>query len=264
MVLLDQSSTHHKHDSSLQFLQRWYNITEALIAVTPAGLPGYQPTYSGPSAPIMHPEGERVCIDVYTGCAEDLSAIFREIGALAWERRCSIDDAVEHPRLSGRDFMQEAAALELSVRRMMKRDKSPQILFNISGAHDLSLEQSEEFLLCNEAYQHTALIHIYRRIGRLPSLAPVVQESVRRIIECVERIKPAATLSPLTLVTTPLFTAGCEADVEGRGKAARLLNNMYAHLRLPNMKRALDVLEAFWNESEDSGIDWEEFSRMIL
>ncbi|KIY00944.1 uncharacterized protein Z520_03610 [Fonsecaea multimorphosa CBS 102226] len=250
-----------EQDPSLLFLQRWYKITEALVAITTEGLLAGQIACSGPRALIGETEGADVCIDMYTGCAGDISTVFREIGAVAWERRRAADDSGRHPRLSEQDFLREADLLDRSVRRMIERDRARTTVFNISGARDLTVEESKEFLLCNEAYQHTALIHIHRRIRRLPPHAAVVQESVRRIVECVESIRPAATLSPLTLLTTPLFTAGCEATGAERCKIAQLLTNMFTLLRLPNMKRALQVLQAFWRASEASGDDWEDFSR---
>ncbi|OAP60361.1 hypothetical protein AYL99_05363 [Fonsecaea erecta] len=250
-----------EQDPSLLFLQRWYNITEALVSVTTEGLSAGQIACGGPRSLIGEKGEADVCIDMYTGCAEDVSAVFREIGAVAWERRRAVDDPGRHPRLSEHDFLREADLLEMAVRRMIERDKARTTVFNISGTRDLSVEESKEFLLCNEAYQQTALIHIHRRVSRLPPNAAVVQEAVKRIVECVESIRPAATLSPLTLLTTPLFTAGCEATGAERCKIAQLLTNMFTLLRLPNMKRALQVLEAFWRESEASGIAWEDFSR---
>ncbi|KIW32409.1 uncharacterized protein PV07_03958 [Cladophialophora immunda] len=255
------SSQGFEQDPSLLFLQRWYNITEALVAITTDGLSAGQIACGGPRYLIGEAEEADVCIDMYTGCAEDISVVFREIGAVAWERRRAADDPGRHPRLSEQDFLREADLLEMSVRRMIERDKARSTVFNIPGGRDLSVEESKEFLLCNEAYQHTALIHIHRRVRRLPPNAAAVQASVQRIIECVESIRPAATLSPLTLLTTPLFTAGCEAAGPERCKIAQLLTNMFTLLRLPNMKRALQVLEAFWRVSEVSGIDWEDFSR---
>jgi hypothetical protein len=249
-------------DSSLPFLQRWYTITEALVALTSEGLSGDQVASYGPRALLGAADSGDVCIDVYTGCAEDLAAAFREIGSVAWERRRTLDDPTSHPKLSVPYFVREAELLEISVRRMIERDKCRTTVFSMPGAHGLSGHEAREVLLCNEAYQHTALIHIHRRIRLLRSDAPQVQESVQRIIECVDSIKPAAALSPLTLLTTPLFTAGCEAKSAERRRIAHLLTNMFTHMRLPNMKRALHVLQAFWQESEVSGVDWEDFSRM--
>ncbi|KAK5328462.1 hypothetical protein LTR93_002247 [Exophiala xenobiotica] len=248
-------------DSSLRFLRRWYNITEALVALTPEGLAGGQIEFFGPQPLSPKLSSQEICIDAYTGCAEDLSVAFREIGAVAWERRLATEDPDRFPRLSEEDFHREADHLELSVREMIERDKSHTNPVNIAGAPTLSVQELREFVLCNEAYQQTALIHVHRRIRRLSSTSIPVQECVGRIVECVGSIRPAATLSPLTLLTTPLFTAGCEAQGPARSKVSWLLKSMYSHLRLPNMKRALEVLEAFWHESEDSDIGWESFSR---
>lgn len=252
----------YNQDTSVAFLCRWYDITEALVAVTTEGLTESASTkFTSARGLLADIAANRASIDAYTGCSEDLPVAFREIGALAWERRRAMENPDCYPRLSESDFQREADHLESSVRTMIQRDRSRTTELNISGTHDHSVGEYEEFLLCNEAYQTTALLHIHRRIRRLSPAAAPVQECVRRIIECVSSIKPAATLSPLTLLTTPLFTAGCEAIGDERTRIAELLSNMFMHLRLPNMKRALEALEVFWHESDTRGIAWEDFSR---
>ena len=250
-------------DTAVSFLCRWYEITEALVAVTIEGLTeSGTPEFTG-TRRLLDDIGTRTAsIDAYTGCAEDLPVAYREIGAVAWERRRTIENPSCYPRLSEEDFQCEADYLELTVRNMIQRDKSRTTVLKTSGTHIPSVDDYEEFLLCNEAYQTTALIHIHRRIRRLPPTDAAVQDCVRRIIECVGSIKPAATLSPLTLLTTPVFTAGCEAIGSERTRIAHLLSNMFTLLRVPNMKRALQVLEVFWHESDARGIFWEDFSRM--
>ncbi|KIV81968.1 hypothetical protein PV11_04114 [Exophiala sideris] len=249
-------------DTTVSFLCRWYEITEALVAVTTEGLTESGATeFIGARGLLADIETKTASIDAYTGCAEDLPVAYREIGAVAWERRRTIENPSCYPRLCEEDFQREADYLELSVRRMIQRDKSRTTVLKTSGKHDLSVDDYEEFLLCNEAYQTSALIHIHRRIRRLPPADAAVQECVRRVVECVGRIKPAATLSPLTLLTTPLFTAGCEAIGSERARIAQLLRNMFTLFRLPNMKRALQVLEVFWHESDARGIAWEDISR---
>ncbi|KAI1612353.1 fungal-specific transcription factor domain-containing protein [Exophiala viscosa] len=251
-----------KKDTAVSFLCRWYEITEALVAVTNEGLTeSGTPEFTGNRHLLADIDTRTACIDAYTGCAEDLPVAYREIGAVAWERRRTIENPSCYPRLSEQDFQCEADYLELSVRNMIRRDKSRTTVLKNSGTPDLSVDDYKDFVLCNEAYQITALIHIHRRIRRLPPADAAVQECVQRIVECVGSIKPAATLSPLTLLTTPLFTAGCEAIGRERIRVAQLLNNMFTLLRVPNMKRALQVLEVFWHESDARGIFWEEFSR---
>ncbi|KAJ9631280.1 hypothetical protein H2204_008222 [Knufia peltigerae] len=248
-----------KKDPSLPFLRRWYNITEALVALTPEGLAEESPDFSGPRS-LCGPNDSQTCIDAYTGCTDDLAGALREIGALARERRRRTKGPGLRPQLSEAEFLRMADRLEMLIQGMITRDRSGTAVYNVSGPPGLSVKEFEEFLLCNEAYQHTALIHIHRQIRLLSSDSPLIQDCVKRIIDCVSRIKPAATLSPLTLLTTPLFTAGCEARGTDRGKIIVLLKEMYNHLHLPNMKRALEVLEDFWWASADGKTSWESFS----
>ncbi|KIW11203.1 hypothetical protein PV08_10503 [Exophiala spinifera] len=249
-------------DASLPFLRRWYNITEALVALTPEGLEEDMQGSLGPRS-LGDPSDTPICIDAYTGCTDDLAKALREIGALAWERRRATRPPNQPSKLSEADFLRKADGLEILINRMIIRDRSGTAISNVPEPHGLSLKQFEEFLLCNEAYQHTALIHIHRQIRLLSSDSSLVQDCVKRIIDCVSRIKPAATLSPLTLLTTPLFTAGCEARGSDRTKITLLLKEMYNHLHLPNMKQALEVLEDFWLASADGKTSWESFSSTL-
>lgn len=251
----------YKSDTSLPFLRRWYNITEALVALTPEGLAENSMDFSRHRG-LGGPNDSQICIDAYTGCTDDLASALREIGALSWERRRAAQDTDHLPKLSDADFLRKADSLEILIKGMITRDRSGTAVYNVSGPPSLSGKEFEEFLLCNEAYQHTALIHIHRQIRLLSSDSPLIQDCVKRVIDCVSRIKPAATLSPLTLLTTPLFTAGCEARGSDRWKITVLLKEMYSHLHLPNMKRALEVLEDFWRESVDGKTSWESFSSM--
>lgn len=241
-------------DSNFQFLRRWYDITEALVSVTSEGLSQSLPEES--HTLVGDEEGDQGSIDVYLGCTNDLLKIFRQIGAIASKRKLAIRDSNQEQL---KHCIREADWLELSIRRLMERDKTFLPQFRTSVIHALTFQQAKEFMLCNEAYHHTALIHIYRRIRNLASSSPTVQNSVKSICECIESIEMAAELSPLTLLTTPLFTAGCEAFGPERARIRRLLTNMYKYMCLPNMKRSLEMLEVFWNES--NGDDWETFMR---
>jgi hypothetical protein len=265
IVALESNSpswTSNQH-SSRQFLRRWYSVTEALVALTADGLSKGQLTEFGPSALIAEGSDDAY-LDVYTGCSTDLSLVFREIGAVAWERRRAMTDP-HHIRFLDDDFKREADWLEQSVRRMMERSKIQPPIFDVTVSGSVSPQQANEFILCNEAYQHTALIHIHRRVRNLHPSSPEVQSSVKRIIDCIDGIIPAPGLSPLVVLTTPLFTAGCEALASDRDAVRRLLRNMFDLLRIPNVRRALEVLEAFWERSRCGNNDkaWEDFMRTI-
>jgi hypothetical protein len=97
------------------------------------------------------------------------------------------------------------------------------------------------------------LIYVRRRLQGLTRDAPEIQRSVKRIIECVSSITPSYGLSPAIVLTTPLFTAGCEALGEDRDSVRQLLSQLYELLKIRNIKLALEVLEAFWADENING-----------
>ncbi|EXJ93262.1 hypothetical protein A1O1_01653 [Capronia coronata CBS 617.96] len=199
----------------------------------------------GPRALICHNTRiqEHCCLDLYAGYSSDLNTAFKEIGAIAWERErledckaarthqwedtdtASSDETTavapdviaqtlpmtaesmsQHTTiLSEIDIEREAFWLEQSIRSMISRDRE-----GLKIPTDVTLSEAEirQFSACNQAYQYSALIHIYRRVRRLRQDSIEVQECVRKIISAVIGILPVVELSPWALLTTPLFTAG--------------------------------------------------------
>jgi hypothetical protein len=126
-------------------------------------------------------------------------------------------------------------------------------------AEVLSSECVRQFMLCNEAFQHSALIQIHRRLRKTPSSSPEVQESVKKILDCTAQIGPSAGLSPWTMLTTPLFIAGCEADDEDREKVRHLLSCLHDTIRVPNVLQTLKFLEQYWASQLDENEGWSQF-----
>ncbi|KAA8652053.1 fungal specific transcription factor domain-containing protein [Aspergillus tanneri] len=120
----------------------------------------------------------------------------------------------------------------------------------------LSASCIQQSILCNEAFQHSALIQIHRRLRDTPASAPAVQTSVKRILECTAQIGPSPGLSPWVMLTTPLFIAGCEAQDEDRETVRRLLLSLHDTIRVPNVLQSLKFLEQYWEQGAES---WNEF-----
>ena len=250
-------------DSSVRFLRRWFGVTEDLVALTTFGLS--TGTFkdgahfdSSTSAMSTDP----VYLDEYTGYSTDLSLLFRDIG-VALRQRHRERDLVQHSEAFHEDdIARRANMLERSLYNMIDRDKSRPLGFHSRVANLLSAEQSKEFYLCNEAYQHTALIHIARRVRKLPAFSPIVQSSAKRIIQCVGSIRFSSP-SPLAVLTTPLFTAGCEAWGADHDLVRCLLSDMFELMRIPNMKRNLEILEEYWASFQCRNTEgWEGFMCM--
>ncbi len=195
----------------------------------------------------------------------DLAAVFRQIGAAAWRSHQAekgiqsqgfvageIDDSAED----------EAAALEASIKELMDRGATSQPSFYPGVAEGLSAESVQHLALCNEAFQHSALIQIYRRIRKTPTTSTLVQQSVQRILECTAQIGPSAGLSPWVILTTPLFIAGCEARGEDRDTVRQLLALLHDTIRVPNVLQSLKFLEQYWANRLNEDEDWSHFLGM--
>lgn len=232
--------------SASSLLRRWYTSIEALAAITAKGLPAGELTPGSASVPDHAETSEQIFLDDYFGFSTDLPAAFKEIGAAAWKRRSTLLQPDAFQSLSELDFKGEADSLEASIQAMIDRDQvsPPKFYPGVEGY--LSSDAIHEFRLCNETYQHAALIHIERRVRLEPKESPAVQRSVKRILGCARQIIPKTGLSPWIVLTMPLFTAGREAIGEDRVIVTDLMTRLYESLKLKNIRRSLDLLESSW------------------
>ncbi|KAL2858345.1 fungal-specific transcription factor domain-containing protein [Aspergillus pseudodeflectus] len=231
-----------------RYLDRWYRSIVSLTALTGNGPPiggiECQTIAKAVSTTTETPD----YLDDYWGFTVSLSAVFRGIGAAAWQTPPdqAADDA-------------EVTELESSVRQLIDRGAEAPPTFYPGVVEGLSTDHILRFTLCNEAFQHSALIQIERRLRRLPATSPSVQRSVKKIIECSEHIGPSPGLSPWTMLTTPLFIAGCEAQDEDRDRVRKLLSSLHDTIRVPNVLQSLKFLEQYWAHQLDENESWNRF-----
>lgn len=247
------SDTNPVDDGESQWLiGSWYASIESLMALTTRrGLPGAQTEQLGPRALLRETQAENRYLDIYSAYSTDLNDTFKMIRAAAWERRQLNANGNRAIVPSNWDIDKEADSLEGSIRSMIGKSS-----FRPNDLQVLSQHEAQQFEACNETYYHTALIHILRRVRQLPRSDSRVQASVKRIIECCLKISPADGLSPWVMLTTPLFTAGCEALGEDRDMVRQLLQSMYDSLRIRNIQRSLGILETSWSNEEEND-DWD-------
>ena len=240
------------------YLDRWYRSIVSLTALTGNGPPiGGVNDQSGGA---MHQEESPPdYLDDYWGFTVHLSAIFRGIGATAWRRHQILQTRTLVDPGEDIGFQNEAASLESSVRQLMDRDAGSTPTFYPGVIEGLSAELIRQFILCNEAFQHSALIQINRRLRKTPSSSPAVQQSVRRILDCTAQIGPQPGPSPWVMLTTPLFIAGCEARENDREQVRELLAMLHDSIRVPNVLQSLKFLEQYWANQLDEEEDWSHF-----
>ncbi|KAE8355593.1 fungal-specific transcription factor domain-containing protein [Aspergillus coremiiformis] len=244
-------------DGFRRYLDRWYGSIVSLTALTGNG-PPIGEIADQTSLSTVNQEHSPDYLDDYWGFTVNLAAIFREIGAAAWRshpnRPCNGMTQVEELRVH-----HEAAVLESLVRQLMDQEAGSQPVFYPGVVEGLSSEYIRQFILCNEAFQHSALIQIHRRLRKTPTSSPEVQASVKRILECTAQIGPSSGLSPWTMLTTPLFIAGCEAAGDDREKVRQLLSCLHDTIRVPNVLQSLRFLEQYWTGQIDENEGWSQF-----
>lgn len=191
-------------DGERWLTSRWYSSMEALIALTDRGaVDGCEQHDEVLSTDNALMSSQNHFLDIYTGYSSDLNAVFQDIGVLARRRqglvtssdlRVSVDLQIQSDRLEG--ILQE----------MIRRDREEGL--KIPPGVLLPKAQLKQFNACNIAYQHSALLHIYRRLQHKRRDSEEVQASVQKILDTVTDILPMEALSPWALLTTPIFTAG--------------------------------------------------------
>ncbi|KAF8866805.1 hypothetical protein BDZ45DRAFT_734829 [Acephala macrosclerotiorum] len=224
-----------------RLLCRWYASLDSLALLAPSENSTGNDSWD---VEIENSGEDGVYLDDYNGYATDLSHLLGRIGkSIATQRR-------QKSAINGDIITAEADTLEAAVFRIMERDNSASPVFYQGVLDKLTPQSIQDYAWCNQAYQHTALIHIRRRLRRLPSNAQDIQDSVKTIIECVRSIAPSYGLSPTIVLTTPLFTAGCEALGQDRVTIKELLVQLHESLKIRNIKLALEVLENYWGSCD--------------
>jgi Fungal specific transcription factor domain/Fungal Zn(2)-Cys(6) binuclear cluster domain len=225
-----------------RLLYRWYAAMDSLAMLASCGTTAMIEVEDRSQGFCERSEDIPAYLDDYNGYSTDLSSVIGEIGS-----------ATAPLRQGGSSLSEQADALERAIFTIMERDNNSEPIFYPGVVEKLTPQAIQEYSLCNQAYQHTALIYVRWQLRGLPRDAPEIQDSVKRIIKCVSSITPSYGLSPAIVLTTPLFTAGCEALGEDREVIRRLLSQLYERLRIRNIKLALEVLDAFWADENING-----------
>jgi hypothetical protein len=182
------------------------------------------------------------CIDGFLGYSEELLYVLRDIDRMA---------ITTHPRLLGRQA--EADTLLTKLKRMIRRDEeaAPRVLI----ATSLSPEQANEFLLCHRTFQQATLVHIYRRLYRMPSSSAPIRRAADRMEAMVGEMTQDRSCHTWVAMAMPLFTMGCEAfTTEQQGFVLEKIAKFDAclgSLHVGIMRKALEDMWRIREELED-------------
>jgi hypothetical protein len=235
----------------LRFLLRWFDMTESLVCHSISDLAPKKSAVPSPTTlPSFELDNEPVYIDMYLARTKDLLNVFKEIARLSHIRN-------ERETLEGspQDLENDAEVWWLLsyLQGIINRDQiNPPPVMSI---HDrvLTVVEVQEYRLSNQIWQLTGLLLIHRRLFHEPRSSTLIQDLVQRILESTERMTLRDGLTPVTLLTPPLFFAGCDALGNDRPRIKTSLQGVSTALGLLNTQRALEILEEYWEA--DPGVD---------
>jgi len=134
----------------------------------------------------------------------------------------------------------------------------------------MSSELESDFFTLSKAYHNAALLHLYRRVLKIPSSSGVVQDLVKDTLTLVASLHMLHEPCPAIAQLFPLFSAGCEVnDPADRQHVTVLLESMREFYKLLNVQQALEFLLEFWayrdrNMDEEGHLQWDQFLRKLL
>ena len=224
-------SSEHGDMTAMRHLYQLYLALETLPYVPALDLIETQPGPDGQDDGIE----AAACIDGFLGYSEELLHVLRDIDRMA----------------SGEDTVRpEAEALLGKVRRMISRDEETMPIISISTA--LSPEQANEFLLCHKAFQQATLVHLYRRLYRMPSASPVIREAIIKMKMMIEEMRQDQSCHTWVAMAMPLFTMGCEAfNKEQKAYVLEKIARLDACLGSLHVGIMRKALQDMWRIRED-------------
>lgn len=254
-----QSRSSQSSDRSRWFFDQWYRSIVSLIDLTGNG-PPIGESSEGSSLSVVSQLKSPDYLDDYWGFTIHLSAIFRQIGRVAWRNQQNLPE--KQPTRNEHSAEDDVAVLESFVWNLITQSAETLPTFYPGVAEGLSVACIHNFMLCNETFQHSALIQIHRRLRGSPASSLAVQQSVKRILECTMQIWPSRSISLWVILTTPLFIAGCEARGKDRDTVRGLMSTLHNTIQVPSVLQSLKFLEQYWaNQFDDE--TWSDFVGML-
>ncbi|KAF4993170.1 hypothetical protein FGRMN_6655 [Fusarium graminum] len=234
----------------LRFLLRWFDMTESLVCHSISDLAPRQSAIPSPTTLPSLSYDEPIYIDMYLARTKDLLGVFKEIARLY-----HINNNETTPGISQRGQQDDAEVCWLLsyLQSIIDRDQADPPPVMSMRDRVLSVAEVHEYRLSNQIWQLTGLLLIHRRLRREPRSSTLVQELVHGILGYTERMTLRDGLTPVTLLTPPLFFAGCDALGSDRPRIKKCLQGVSTALGLLNTQRALDILEDCWKT--DPGVE---------
>lgn len=124
------------------------------------------------------------------------------------------------------------------------------------GPTDRDMESAQTYTLVR-AFQHSALIYLYRAICGLPMHHPLVQQHTQSCLDGIFGIpRPSKVLNCVVL---PLCIAGAHARCPKQQRGVRTMTSLiYNEIRFASVQSVSAVLEGIWETSHAVDMSWTE------
>lgn len=124
----------------------------------------------------------------------------------------------------------------------------------------MEIEAVHAFTLIR-AFQHAALLYLYRAICGLPTRHALVQQHVKSCLGSIFEIPRQAKV--LNCVIFPLFLAGCHAvSAEDQIAVMNMVDLLYDHMRFASIEAVRSVFKANWCSSQANTSWFEVFKNL--
>ncbi|KAK8085722.1 hypothetical protein PG997_006993 [Apiospora hydei] len=180
-------------------------------------------------------------IDGFLGYSEELLHIIQNVNRLA---RLDVETAgsAQH----------EADILLGKLNAMINRDSVAPPGVTIYPV--LSPESNREFELCHRTFQQATLIHVHRRLYRMPSNSRPIQAAVAAIGRMVTNMAQGQPCHTWVAMAMPLFTIGCEAFTDDQQSfVLDKIHKLYLCIGSYHVGIIRQALEDIWHIRRESG-----------
>ena len=199
-----------------------------------------------PREPENWPAAASQSIDGFLGYSEELLHVLQQI------------DQISH-NYGGDDHASDSSSAQADmllgkVRGMIRRDSSVPPSINTISSSLLTTEHGRDFSLCHRSFQQATLVHLYRRLYRLPSGSDPIQAAVREIENLVGEMTQGQPCRTWVAMAMPLFTIGCEAFTEEqRGFVLDKVDKLEACLGSLHVRVIRQALRDMWRTRSELG-----------
>lgn len=120
---------------------------------------------------------------------------------------------------------------------------------------DTDADQTTQTMAFTRAFQHTALIYLYRAVCGLPARHCLVQQHVQSCLTCIRGI--SRTSKAHNCIIFPLYVSGAHAfGSEQQGFVLGELDSIYQTLRFSSLLSIRVALEGLWASEQMCDGDW--------